>query len=177
MKGICRLLIYNRFYYVYYSVKQMFLLYTPVFQPSEWNRAIYPFSWKLIKNTASSIVSTVSGWFGCEYSSARRPSEGGYSSGGGSYSGNGCGSNYHYISPNEQVTYMSDVEIGLMMNGLGLSGNQLERYQTQRSIVIKKQADLENCSTDSKRYIGDPWWINDYKILNGIKKYQYLILL
>ena len=33
-----------------------------------------------------------------------------------------------------------------MRNGLGLSGNQLERYQTQRSIVIKKQADLVNCS-------------------------------
>ena len=29
---------------------------------------------------------------------------------------------------------------------MGLSGNQLERYQTQRSIVIKKQADLVNCS-------------------------------
>ena len=33
-----------------------------------------------------------------------------------------------------------------MRNGLGLSGNQLERYQTQRSIVIKKQAELVNCS-------------------------------
>ena len=41
---------------------------------------------------------------------------------------------------------MSDAEIGQMRNGLGLSGNQLERYQTQRSIVIKKQADLVNCS-------------------------------
>ena len=41
---------------------------------------------------------------------------------------------------------MSAVESGLMMNGLGLSGNQLERYQTQRSIVIKKQADLVNFS-------------------------------
>ena len=41
---------------------------------------------------------------------------------------------------------MSDAEIGQMRNGLGLSGKQLERYQTQRSIVIKKQADLVNCS-------------------------------
>ena len=87
-----------------------------------------------IKNAVSSIVSTVSGWFGGEYSSARRLSECGYPSGGGSYSGNGYGTNYHYISPNEQASYMSDVEIGQMRNGLGLSGNQIPSGQ----IILKE---------------------------------------
>ena len=47
---------------------------------------------------------------------------------------------------------MSDAEIGQLSSGYGLSGEQLVRYQKQRSEVIRKQMEKKVCSEDNLRF-------------------------
>ena len=86
------------------------------------------------------------------------------------HSDNGQEASFSYIFQNLQVSYMSDMEIGQMRNGFGLSGNQLERYQTRSSIAIKKQANLVNGSALGSLVIEKGFQITVDKLLKELLK-------
>ena len=60
--------------------------------------------------------------------------------------------NASYVPIQQRVAYMSDAEIGQLSSGYGLSGEQLVRYQKQRSEVIRKQMEKKVCSEDNLRF-------------------------
>ena len=74
-----------------------------------------------------------------------------YTYGYSTYTG-GTRGNASYVPIQQSAAYMSDAEIGQLSSGYGLSGEQLVRYQKQRSEVIRKQMEKKVCSEDNLRF-------------------------
>ena len=101
----------------------------------------------------SSVCNAVSDWWGGVTNPAPvayggyNPYTYGYSTYTGSTRGNAS-----YVPIQQRAAYMSDAEIGQLSSGYGLSGEQLVRYQKQRSEVIRKQMEKKVCSEDNLRF-------------------------
>ena len=74
-----------------------------------------------------------------------------YTYGYSTYTG-GTRGNASYVPIQQSAAYMSDAEIGQLSSGYGVSGEQLVRYQKQRSEVIRKQMEKKVCSEDNLRF-------------------------
>lgn len=92
-----------------------------------------------------------------------------YTYGYSTYTG-GTRGNASYVPIQQRAAYMSDAEIGQLSSGYGLSGEQLVRYQKQRSEVIRKQMEKKVCTADQEKAKADWKRVGEgaLKIIGGL---------